>query len=144
MKTKRITSNIVEVDGQRYIKEDSKGWLDIPELNISVEIEVHDKDKSWKKLGLSEREEELLTSEQCIWLANSKYAKTLKMDGSSKKDDFFIKQPFKLSRDNGYVAGFCACSDCADLYCFMDSSGSDSNLGVRFVRKILKGKKKNE
>ena len=139
-KIKQISENIIEVDGEKYIKEDSKGWLDIPDLNISVEIEVHDKGKSWKKLKLSEREKELLTAEQCIFLANSKYAKQLKMDGSSSKDDFFIQQPFNLSRESGYVAGFYAYSDCAYLYCGRYSSDSDSNLGVRFVRKkILKG-----
>ena len=140
MKTKKITENIIEVDGVRYVKENSKGWLDIPELKISVEIEVHDKNKSWNKLGLSKREDELLTSEQCIWLANSKYAKILKMNGSSTKDDFFIKQPFNLSRKNGYVARFCADSDCAGLVCVVDSSYSYSFLGVRFVRRT-KGKK---
>ena len=140
MKTKKITENIVEVDGVRYIKEDSTGWLDIPELKISVEIEVHDKDKSWDKLGLSEKEDELLTYEQCIWLANSKYAKQLKMDGSSSEDDFFIKQPFDLSRKNGYVARFFAGSVYAYLDCDLYSSYSYSYLGVRFVRRT-KGEK---
>ena len=141
-KVKKISENIIEFDGEKYIKEDSKGWLDIPELNISVEIEVHDKDKSWDELNLSEKEDQLLTSEQCIWLANSKYAKTLKMDGSSNKDDFFIKQPFDLSRKNGYVARFSADSDYADLNCFGYSSDAGSNLGVRFVRKKNSGKGK--
>ena len=141
MKTKVISENIIEVDGVKYIKEDSKGWLDIPELKISVEIEVHDKNKSWDELGLKDREDELLTSEQCIWLANSKYAKTLKMDGSSTKDDFFIKQPFNLSRKNGYVAWFGADSYCAVLDCGMNSSYSYSDLGVRFIRR-MKGKGK--
>lgn len=139
-KIKQISENIIEVDGEKYIKEDSKGWLDIPDLNISVEIEVHDKGKSWKKLKLSEREKELLTAEQCIFLANSKYAKQLKMDGSSSKDDFFIQQPFNLSRENGYVAWFYADSYYAGLGCDGGSSNSLSCLGVRFVRKkILKG-----
>ena len=141
MKTKKISDNVVEVDGVRYIKEDSTGWLDIPERKISVEIEVHDKNKSWDNLGLSEREDELLTSEEVIWLANSKYAKQLKMDGSSTKYVFFIKQPFDLSRKNGYVARFFANSGYADLDCGEGSSGSDSGLGVRFVRRT-KGEKK--
>ena len=144
MKTKIISENEVEIDGKRYIAKDSTGWLDIPELKISVEIEVHDKDKSYDELGLKDREEKLLTSEEVIWLANSKYAKQLKMDGSSSKDDFFFKQPFDLSRKKGYVARFyvdwdvarfVAYSDCADLYCDGGSSCSDSDLGVRFVRR---------
>ncbi len=141
-KIKKISENVVEFNGERYIKEDSKGWLDIPELNISVEIEVHDKDKSWNDLKLSEREKELLTVEQCIWLANSKYAKTLKMDGSSDSDDFFIQQPFNLSRKNNYVAWFYADSGFAYLGCSGDASDSGSNLGVRFVcKKIFKKSK---
>jgi len=137
MKTQKISENIIEVDGERYVREDSKGLLDIPELKISVEIEVHDKNKSWDDLKLGERESELLTAEQCIWLANSKYAKQLKMDGSSEKDDFFIQQPFELNRKNGYVAGFGMDSDGAYLNCWYNSDYSVSSLGVRFVRKIL-------
>ncbi len=140
-KVKKISENIIEFKGNRFVKEDSKGWLDIPELKISVEIEVHDKNKSWDKLELSKRENELLTYDQCVFLANSKYAKELKMDGSSTEDDFFIKQPFDLNRKNGYVAVFYVNSDCADLYCYRDSSVSNSDLGVRFCKKISKSKK---
>ena len=139
---KKINENIIELDGERYVKEDSGKWLDIPELNISVEIEVHDKNKSWDELKLSEKEKELLTVEQCIWLANSKYAKNLKMDGSSSSDDFFIQQPFKLNRNNNYVARFYAGSGCADLYCDWVSDGSGSALGVRFIRKKISKRKK--
>ena len=141
-KVKKISENIIEFDGKRYIKEDSEGWLDIPELEFSIEIEVHDKGKSWDKLNLSDREKELLTAEQCIWLANSKYAKTLKMDGSSSEDDFFIQQPFNLNRKNNYVARFCADSVYAYLDCDRDSDYSNSALGVRFVRKEIKSEKK--
>ncbi len=126
---------------KKEIEEDQGKWLDIPKLKISIEIEVHDKDKSWDELGLKDREKELLTAEQCIWLANSKYAKKLKMDGSSNSDDFFIQQPFNLSRKNNYVAGFGAGSGCADLNCDRYSDDSNSTLGVRFVRKI-KSKRK--
>lgn len=140
MKVKKISENLIEVDGERFVKEGSRGWLDIPELEISVEIEVHDKDKSWDELGLKDREDELLTQDQCVFLANSKYAKQLKMDGSSSKDDFFIKQPFDLNRKNGYVARFCADSDYADLGCYRGSGYSYASLGVRFARKIS-GKK---
>ena len=138
MKVKKISENLIVVDGERFVKEDSKGWLDIPELKISVEMEVHDKNRSWNDLGLEDREDELLTHDQCVFLANSKYAKQLKMDGSSSEYDFFIKQPFDLSRKNGYVARFYVDSDYAYLYCYWDSDGSYSSLGVRFVRKISK------
>jgi hypothetical protein len=137
-KVKKIEEKTIEVNGEIYTKQDSSGWLKIQELGIEVEIQVHDKDRSWDDLNLKEREKELLTVEQCIFLANSKYAKELKMDGSSSNDDFFIQQPFNLSRKNGYVARFVASSYCADLGCFRDSVGSCSSLGVRFVRPFKK------
>ncbi|HDZ60707.1 MAG TPA: hypothetical protein ENH46_03305 [Candidatus Pacearchaeota archaeon] len=122
---------------------DNEEWIKIPELGIEVQKDVNNKNKSWDELGLSEKEDQLLTSEQCIWLANSKYAKALKMDGSSSNDDFFIKQPFNLNRKNGYVAGFNADSGCAYLYCVRVASFTVSYLGVRFVRKkISKSKRK--
>ena len=102
---------------------------------------MHDKGKSWYKLGLKDREEELLTHDQCVFLANSKYAKQLKMDGSSSKDDFFIKQPFDLSRKNGYVAWFFADSVYCYLDCYRYSGYSYSDLGVRFTKKISKSNK---
>jgi hypothetical protein len=136
-KIKKIDEKTIEINGERFVKQNSEGWLDIPELNISVEINVHDKNKSWDELNLKDREKELLTVEQCIFLANSKYAKELKMDGSSS-DDFFIQQPFNLNRKNGYVARFCADSGYAYLYCSWVSGYSGSSLGVRFVRQISK------
>lgn len=139
-KVKKISENIIEFEGNKYIKEDSKGWLDIPELNISVEIEVHDKNKSWNKLGLKDREKELLTVEQCIWLANSKYSKTLKMDGSSTDDDFFIQQPLNLNRRNGYIARFYSGSYYSYFVLVEGADGSVSTLGVRFVRPLKKNK----
>ncbi len=140
----KITESIkiLKKEGYKVIAPNeisNEGWLDIPELKISVEIEVHDKNKSWDKLNLSKREKELLTVDQCIWLANSKYAKTLKMDGSSSEDDFFIQQPFNLNKKKGYVAGFDADSGYACLNCYWDSSVSYSDLGVRFVRKKISG-----
>src|SRR4030042_2119304 len=133
------SKQIIEKDGIKYevikvISEDKSKWLDIPELGISVEIEVHDKNKSWDDLCLKDREIELLTAEQTIWLANSKYAKQLKMGRSSSDDDFFIQQPFNLSRKNGHVARFYALSDYANLDCGRYSDNSYSTLGVRFVR----------
>ena len=143
MQVKKVSENIVEIDGERFVKEDSKGWLAIPELGIEVEIEVHDKNRSWKDLKLSEREAELLTYDQCVFLANNeKYAKILKMDGSSTHDDFFIQQPFNLSRKNGYVAVFYVVSGYAYLDCGWNSDYSGSTLGVRFARKISAKKKK--
>ena len=113
-------------------------WIKIPELKIEVERDVHDKNKSWNDLVLSNREDELLTAEECIWLANSKYAKQLKMNGISSYDDFFIKQPFKLNKKKGYVAWFFADSGRSFLVCYWDPQDSSAYLGVRFVRRSKK------
>jgi len=133
---------IFEQEGYKITKEtDESKLLDIPELNISVEIEVHDKGKSWDELNLSEREDDLLTAEQCLFLMNSKYAKQLKMDGSSSEDDFFIKQYSELSRKNGYVADFFADSVYSDLSSYWNSDNAYSIRGVRFARKLKRTKK---
>lgn len=112
-------------------------WLYIKELDIEVEVEVHDKGKSYDDLNLKDREDELLTVEQCIFLANSKYAKELKMDGSSSNDDFFIKQPFNINREKGYVAVFCSGRVGSYFDCCRDSRSSDVYRGVRFCRKKI-------
>ena len=110
-------------------------WIKIPELKIEVERDVHDKNKSWNDLVLSNREDELLTAEECIWLANSKYAEQLKMNGISSYDDFFIKPPFELNKKKGYVAGFGADSGRSLLSCDGNPQFSVAYLGVRFVRR---------
>ena len=122
--------------------ESKSKWLYIPELKIEVEVKVHDKNKSWDNLGLKDRENELLTVEQCIFLANSKYAKELKMDSSSTNDDFFIKQPFNRNREKGYVAGFYSDWDGSYFYSGKISGYSYCYRGVRFCRKKLSEGKK--
>ncbi|MEK6884434.1 MAG: hypothetical protein AABY22_32680 [Nanoarchaeota archaeon] len=122
--------------------ENTSQWLDVSDVlpNCEVELNVHDKNRSWNDLGLKDKEDQLLSAEQCIALANSKYVSQLKMDGTSSQDDFFIKQPFNTNRTKGYVAGFDAYSDWADLSCVRNPTDADSSLGVRFVRKKISKK----
>ena len=119
-------------------------WLDVSDVlpNCEVELNVHDKNKSWNDLGLKDKEDQLLSVEQCIALANSKYATQLKMDGTSSQDDFFIKQPFNANRAKGYVAEFYSGGGRSGFYSYWDSDGADSYRGVRFVRKKIKRSKK--
>lgn len=121
-------------------------WLDVSDIkgleDYEVELYVHDKGKSYDDLGLKDREDELLTAEQCILLANSKYATQLKMDGSSTQDDFFIKQPFNKNREKGYVAGFYSYGGRSCFYSGGNSGYADYYRGVRFCRKKIKGNKK--
>lgn len=123
---------------EKLQNKDNK-WLYVKELGIDIETEVHDKNKFWNDLKLNEREEELLTIDECIILANhKKYSKILKMDGSSDKDDFFIQQPFDFNRKKGFVARFVAFSDRVYLDCNRDPQYSHPALGVRFKRKHKK------
>ena len=116
-------------------------WLDVSDVlpNCEVELNVHDKNKSWDDLGLKDKEDQLLTVEQCIALANSKYASQLKMDGTSSSDDFFIRQPFNTNRAKGYVAGFYSIWYWSYFFSYWNSYYAYSYRGVRFVRKKTNG-----
>ena len=130
--------------GSEKIIIPNSNFLYIPSIDKEVEIEVHDKNKSWDDLKQQygeDFEKQLLTRQECeTILKDSEISKLLKMDGSSNDDDFFIQQPFNLNRKNGYIAQFDADSDSVYLYCRVNSYDSGSTLGVRFVRKILKKK----
>ncbi len=142
-KVKETESKLKELKQKLQEEKSKNNWLDVSDVlgkGYEVEIEVHDKDNSWDDLGLTYGDERLLTYDQCIKLANSKHSDILKMDGSSSKDDFFIDQPFELNKKKGYVAGFCAGSDFAYLYCSGYSWYSYSIRGVRFVRRNLNKK----
>ena len=135
----KINQLQAEIDRLKNTSE----WLDIPELGMSVELKVHNKGKSWNDLKLSDKKDQLLTLQECIFLANHpEYSKLLKMDGSSSNDDFFIQQPFKLNKKNNRVARFVVDSGGVDLYCIGVPSGSGSSLGVRFVRRKKVGEEK--
>ena len=119
-------------------------WLDVSDVlpNCEVELIVHDKNKSYYTLGLKDKEEQLLNVEQCIALANSKYASQLKMDGTSSSDDFFIKQPFNVNRAKGLVAYFYGNGVGSDFYFGGHSNYAGGYRGVRFVRKKKSSKNK--
>lgn len=128
---------------KKQINQDD--WLKIPELNIEVEINVHDKNISYidgvKTLKPGERFLSLMREKdwvnEVVFLENHpEYSKILKMDGSSSNDDFYIEQPFNLNEENNYEAGFIANSGWAVLSCGRDPSSTDSSLGVRKCRNL--------
>ena len=119
-------------------KETNKSeWLKIPELKIEVQTKIHHKYKTYtnceKDLSAGES---IPTYEQIQWLRNSKYKDKLNLDDTYE----FVQNPDNISKENGYIARFGAGSGYAGLDCSLGSSGSVSNLGVRFVRR-MKGKK---
>ena len=122
-------------------KLEESEWLYIPELKIEIQTKIHHKNKTYKEceeyLG---KRESIPTYEQIQWLRNSKYIDKLNLRDTWE----FVQNPDKISKENGYVAGFYVDSDYAYLYCNGGSGNSGSSLGVRFVRKILKGSKRKK
>ncbi len=110
---------------------EDKNTLKIKELNIEVEIEIHDKNKLLSEIKVP-KGWRLLTDKEITYLHNSKYKKQLNLNETWE----FIKQPFKLNKKEGYVAGFVAGSDWADLNCGWDPGGRDDSLGVRFCKDL--------
>ncbi len=131
---------LAELKADLKKESDKSEWISIPELKIEVQTKIHHKDKTYAECEKDLCKGELIpTYEQIQWLRNSKYKDQLGLDDTWE----FVQNPDKISKDNGYVARFCADSDYANLNCGGGSSGSDSDLGVRFVRKkITQGKKK--
>ena len=123
---------------ERLKKESDKTeWLYIPELNIEVQTKIHHKNKTYaeceKDLG---KGESIPTYEEIQWLRNSKCRDQLNLLDTWE----FVQNPDNISKENGYVARFCADSDYANLGCDWDSGYSVSALGVRFVRKKISKK----
>jgi len=109
--------------------------IKVKELGIEVQRDVIQKNTTFKDIVIP-KGWRLMTYIEVVELANSEYAKDLKMDGSSSTDDFFIEQPFKINKNNNFVAWFGAGSGGAFLICVRDPQDSYSGLGVRFVRDL--------
>lgn len=130
-----------ELREQLKKETDKSEWLFIPELKIEVQTKIHHKNKTYAdcEKDLSEGES-IPTYEQIQWLRNSKYKDQLNLLDTRE----FVQNPDKISKENNYVARFYAYSDVAYLDCCRYSSNAYSYLGVRFVRKISKDKKKTK
>ena len=141
MESKKIQKQIKKKEKElkelkdKLIKEiDKTEWIYIPELKIEVQTKIHHKNKTYSECeeDLS-KGESIPTYEQIQWLRNSKYKDQLNLDDTWE----FVQNPDNVSKENNYVAWFCACSGYAYLCCGGDSGGSSSTLGVRFVRKKI-------
>ena len=128
-----------------YLNNSNSKYLYIKEIDAEVEIEVHDKNKSWntlKQIYGNEFETLLLTKEECEKiLKNPEISKILKMDGSSYNDDFFIQNYNEEDKARGRVAGFCCYGNWSYFYSGGGSDGSRDFRGVRFVRKKITDKR---
>ena len=137
---KETEAKLEELKSKKAREEDKSTWIKIPGLGIEIQNKIHDKNKSYDDLikiyGKEFLEENLPTYAQLQFLRNSQtYCKKLNLINTWE----FVRQEDEISKKNGYVARFYADSDYCYLDCYGDSDDSDSDLGVRFVRK---GKKK--
>jgi hypothetical protein len=138
---KKISSLKIELSKE----SDKTEWIYIPELKIEIQTKIHHKGKSYdelvKEFGKEYLEKNLPTYAQLQFLRNSnKYKETLGLIDTWE----FVKQEDEISKKNNYIARFVAYSGYADLYCFRYSINSNSTLGVRFVRKKIIKKSKND
>ena len=149
-KIKKLESEKEEIDkkinslkGELENESEKAEWIPIPETDYEVTREVLHKGKSYNEIMKLKKPEESLLTLKIIGIIceHPDLIKELKMDSLSTKDDFFFKQPFPQNEENGYVAGFCVGSDYAGLDCGGGADGSDSALGVRFLRKKISKKK---
>ena len=108
--------------------------IEIPELKIEVETQIHDKDKCLKDI-ITPKGWRLLTANEIIFLFNN-YAEQLNLKATWE----FIEQPFNLNKEKDYVARFYVLSDRAILDCDGSPGGRDAGLGVRFCRNIKTNK----
>lgn len=105
--------------------------LKIKELKLEV-TKVLQKNTAFEDIVIPEGWD-IPTIQQCIDLVNNKEFCdfTQCLDG---KNDFFIKQPFKVNKD--FIARFYADSDRVSLDCYWNRDDSYAQLGVLLVRKI--------
>ena len=155
MKTEQILARIkIKEDEISILKnkllsnnlKSSSGYIYIPEIKKEVEIEVHDKNKSYddlKNIYGDNFESSLLTKQECaIILKNKEISNILKMDGSSSNDDFFIQQFDEENKKEGYVAVFFVNGGRSGFYSRRISKYAYDFRGVRFCRKKISGRKK--
>lgn len=117
-------------------ESDKSEWLYIPELKIEVQTKIHHLDKTLSEAMKDlKKGESVITYKQVQWLRNSKYMEQLNLEDTY---EFVYPNPDKISSENDYVARFYADSDYANLDCDRNASDSNSDLGVRFVRKRSK------
>ena len=141
MKQNKIQKQIEKKDEElKELKEklkkeqeiDTSEWIYIPELKIEIQTKIHHKNKTYAECEKDlSKGESISTYEQIQWLRNSKYKDQLNLDDTWE----FVQNPDNISKENNYVARFYAGSYYAGLYCDGGSGDSDSDLGVRFVRK---------
>jgi len=128
---------VEEIQAKIAKEVDKTEWIKVPELGIEIQKNIHHEDKSYNKIvsefGKEYVEGSLPTYSQLQFLRNSEiYKEILGLIDTWE----LIKQEDIISKNNGYVARFCADSDGVSVFTNGDASYSTSYLGVRFVRKL--------
>jgi len=104
----------------------------VPELNIEVETEMHDKGKPLEQIKIPDGWRLLRINEMVFLHNNPEYRKILNIEETWE----FIEQPFEYNKVRGYTTRFYVGAGRVDLYCDGSSQGSIPTLGVRFCRDL--------
>ena len=141
-KIKQKEEEVKKLKIQLEEEKDKSEWIYIKELKIEVQSKINHKRKSYDKLkeefGEEYLEKHLLTFNEAQKLRNLESEGKYKL--GLKNTWEFCKQEDLISKKKGLVARFYANSYCLFLVTDGDSDYSDSDLGVRFVRRKIKKK----
>ncbi len=114
-----------------------KDCLEISELNIIIEKNIHHKNKTYAECEKDcPKGWQIPTYKILQWLRNSEYRDELNLLDTWE----FMQNPDDISKKNGYIARFIVNSDRGRLYCDGDASYFLNDFGVRYM-KILKEEK---
>ena len=116
-------------------------WLKIPEKGIKITTKLQFTGKTYSEILKEVGENEIADYPLLQNLRNEGFKSNWEKYGFLKDTWAFVPNPDEVSKANGYVAGFYLYSDCADLYCRVNSDYSYSTLGVFLVKKISKERK---
>ncbi len=123
-------------------EKDKSEWIYIKELKIEVQTKINHKGKSYDELkeefGEEYLEENLPTYNELKELRNLEYKGKYKLGLENTWE--FVNQEDLIAKEKGKVARFGADSGGLGLDADRGSGGSDSDLGVRFVRRNIKKK----
>ena len=133
----------IKVLKEKLKQENEKDiWLEIPERGIKITIKLQFTNKKYSEILKEVNESDIADYKLLQELRNEGFKSDWKKYTFLKDTWAFVPNPDEVSKSNGFVAGFFADSDYADLNCWDNSDNSNYSLGVFLVKKISKGVKK--
>ena len=139
---KETEKKLADLKKKKFEEENKKDFIYIKELNCEIQKNKHHLDKSYddlvKEFGEEFLEKNLPTFDELQKLRNLESQGKYKLGLTDTWE--FVKQEDLISKKKGYVSRLDAGSDGLSLGTGGDSSYSGSVLGVRFIKRNVKGK----